>query len=244
MGKDLPGEKGSEPVDKNLTLNYNGTIYNAAVRTAEDMKPFLRYADCFGNNNPILYYMYRNLDKKEYKKSGTDKVEIIRFDETLIPPKDMNGEPVKTAGHFHPKEFSELYEVIQGQAVYILQTEGKSPSDVVAVHASKGDVVLVPPGYGHVTVNPSKTENLLMANLVSCSFESDYSLYKKLRGAAYYYDISGRFVPNENYAHLPEIRRMKPSPNFKPDIFKLLNGKADLSFLSDPKKAAKLVGWK
>ncbi len=56
----------------------------------------------------------------------------------------------------------------------------------MAVAASAGEFVLIPPGYGHVSINSGK-ELLVMANLVSTQFESEYALYEEMRsGGAFY----------------------------------------------------------
>ncbi|WP_301664617.1 glucose-6-phosphate isomerase family protein [Methanoculleus frigidifontis] len=90
----------------------------------------------------------------------------VRFDITVIPPGAVGGEYVKTKGHYHPLTpagigYPELYQVLAGEAHYLLQR--KNLRDVVVVTAKAGEFVLIPPGYGHVTVNPGK-ENLVMAN--------------------------------------------------------------------------------
>ena len=55
---------------------------------------------------------------------------------------------------------------------------------IAIVKATKGDLVLIPPGYGHVTINPSRDEILMMANLVSTAFVSEYAFYETRQGAA------------------------------------------------------------
>ncbi len=61
-----------------------------------------------------------------------------------------------------------LYEVLEGLAHFLLQTNALD--DVVLIEARKGDIIVIPPGYGHVTINPRLDETLIMANLVSTAF--------------------------------------------------------------------------
>ena len=70
----------------------------------------------------------------------------------------------------------EIYEVLAGEAHYLIQT--RDCSDVVMISARAGDVVVVPSGYGHVTINPSKKDVLEMANIVSSRFTSNYEGYE------------------------------------------------------------------
>ena len=44
--------------------------------------------------------------------------------------------------------------MLAGEAFYLLQRSDLR--DVVAVMAKAGEFVLIPPGYGHVTLNPGK----------------------------------------------------------------------------------------
>ena len=76
--------------------------------------------------------------------------------------------------NYHPENpsgtgYPELYEVIEGVAHVLLRK--KTLEHIVLVKAAKGDIVIIPPGYGHVTINPSQEETLIMANLVSTACE-------------------------------------------------------------------------
>jgi glucose-6-phosphate isomerase len=75
------------------------------------------------------------------------------------------------------------------------------------VRAGPGDRVLVPPGFGHVTINPGST-TLSMVNIVSTRFESDYTSYERLRGAAYFELEGGKLVKNPRYPGAAGVRVM------------------------------------
>jgi glucose-6-phosphate isomerase len=77
--------------------------------------------------------------------------------------RNLGGEYVKTKGHHHPENpagtgYPELYEVLDGTAHFQLQT--KALDDVVLIEVHKGDIIAIPPGYGHVTINPSPGQTL------------------------------------------------------------------------------------
>jgi glucose-6-phosphate isomerase len=72
--------------------------------------------------------------------------------------------------------YPELYEVIEGVA-HVLPRK-KTLDHIALIKATNGDIVLIPPRYGHVTTNPSWDETLLMANLVSTAFVSEFTLYE------------------------------------------------------------------
>jgi len=134
----------------------------------------------------------------------------IRYDVTIIPPANLDGEYVKTKGHYHPENpagvgYPELYEVMEGFAHFLLQT--KALDDIILIEAQKGDIVVIPPGYGHVTINPTLDETLTMANLVSTEFSSEYAYYDKMHGAAYYELVGGIIQKNPAYPEVPEVRK-------------------------------------
>ena len=172
-------------------LLVNGTEHPKDVRTMAQMQDTLM-EEVQGEWD--AYFMYR----------GVHSIGDIRYDITVIPSIPMGKECPKTYGHYHPAsksgiEFPEIYQVLNGSAVYILQKRNRNGSvNTTVVDAKKGDVVLMPPGYGHVTVNNGK-EPLVMGNLVYGKFSSEYSEYKKNRGGAYYYLLDHQLVQNTNY---------------------------------------------
>jgi len=99
--------------------------------------------------------------------------------------------------------------VLKGKAVFLLQKDNPSGSvDVIIVDAKKGDVVLMPPNYGHVTINNGE-ETLVLANLIYKNFSSLYDEYKRNKGGAYYYTKDHELVQNTNYI-VHENERISP----------------------------------
>ncbi len=149
--------------------------------------------------NLEVYYMYRGLKKK----NG------LRYDITLIPPQMLGKEFVKTKGHEHLGKFGELYIVLEGAAIFLMQKrEGDKIKDVYVIKAKKGEVAIIPPHSGHVTINPSK-KPLKMANWVAENCQSSYKAFEKKRGACYYFTESG-WIKNGNYKKIPKLRFEKP----------------------------------
>lgn len=188
------------------TVHWKGRLPTPAVRDGSELAGVLADPGCTCTG-PV-YSMYRDVARSEEDHEWLHE-QHIRFDITVIPPRDLCGEWMKTKGHFHPESpsgtgYPEIYEVLGGEAHYLIQT--RDCADVVMIAATKGDIVVVPPGYGHVTINPSRTEVLQMANLVSSSFQSDYLPYENLRGAVFYEMTSGSFVKNPLYPKKPRLR--------------------------------------
>jgi glucose-6-phosphate isomerase len=164
-----------------------------------------------------IYYMYRDVARSDDDRRWMAS-QHVRYDITRIPPGVFCNEFVKTKGHYHPVgpsgvQYPEVYEVMSGRAHYLLQRPDLT--DAALIEAEAGTVVLIPPGYGHITINPDE-EELVMANLVSSSFSSDYKPYETLRGGAYYELADRGFVPNPAYASVPPLRQVAP-----PDVLPL-----------------------
>jgi glucose-6-phosphate isomerase len=148
--------------------------------------------------NLELYYMYRGVEEKKG----------LRYDITIIPPKFLGKEFVKTKGHYHRGRFGELYKVLSGEGIFLLQKQkGEKIEDVYYIKAKKGDFISIPPFYGHISINPSK-KTLKIANWVSKNCRSDYKKIEKKKGGCYFYTKQG-WVKNKNYKKVPKLRFKK-----------------------------------
>jgi glucose-6-phosphate isomerase len=179
-------------------FSWDGPLPIPQPRTIGEIRGVLMDPAC--ECREPLYLMYRDLARSP-GDAGWLRREGLRYDITVIPARTLCGEYVKTKGHHHPPgprgiPYPEIYELLQGRAHFLLQT--RAVDDVRLVEARPGDRVIVPPGFGHVTINPGR-ETLVMANIVSTRFESDYSVYEERRGAAWYELEGGALVRNPRY---------------------------------------------
>lgn len=195
-----------------------------------------------------IYQMFRDVARTEDDRQWLDD-QHIRYDITRIPPATFCNEFVKTKGHYHPVNpagfaYPEVYEVLAGSAHYLLQRPDHS--DAVLIEATAGTIVLIAPGYGHVTINPGETD-LVMANLVSTGFTSDYRPYEALHGAIYYELADRTFVPNPAYLRVPPLRHLRPAdlgPLGVPasgTLYGLVEERASLDWLNAPERFAGLL---
>lgn len=221
-------------------------LNNPDIRSGEEIQSVLADPSC--SCTGPLYEMYRDVYRDESDKKWLASHQI-RFDVTRIPPKTLCREWVKTKGHYHPLSpdglaYPEIYEVLEGAAYYLLQK--RDLTDVAVVRAEKGDLILIPPGYGHVTINPT-SEPLMMSNLVSSAFSSEYLPYEKTRGAAYYLFTDGSMKRNSGYpADIPEIRVVDATGTTLPEpfpdrtLYDLIGDELRLRFLNYPREFEEL----
>ncbi len=210
----------------NIALNEAGKLVfgaglagvEPAVRLKEDMREVLLHPAAPGPKE--LYDMYRNIHRPVDKESI--KARGLRYDMTVIKPGLIGGEYIKTAGHYHPEKqnsgvtYPEIYEVVHGTAYYLLQElvpGEKEVSRAVFLAAEAGDRVLIPPNFGHITINPGR-EYLVMANWVAAGFSSDYTPFQARGGGAYFLiphgDSDTEFIPNRRYKPLPSLETWQP----------------------------------
>jgi glucose-6-phosphate isomerase, archaeal len=175
------------------------------IRHIKDLESVLYDKEWFQRENPDFgaYYMYRDIKRE----NG------LRYDETVIPFRMFGEEFPKTKGHYHPKQYGEIYTVLEGKALYLLQK--KDLSDVFVIDTDEGEFAVIPPGYGHITINPGK-KDLKMANWVDPNFKSEYKKMEEKNGGAYFYTING-WIKNRKYKNTPDIRVEKAKK--EPPIF-------------------------
>ncbi len=188
-------------------------------RTRAEMLDVLMDPEAKGPERPYTMYhdVHLRRDAALLKEAG------LQYDLTVIRPAIIGREFNKTVGHYHPLlpglglSYPEVYEVISGGALYLLQrtrtlADPRRITDVVVIEARPGDKTIIPPNYGHVTINPYKTP-LVMSDATAAGFLSTYDPYRRLRGAAYHLVLErGRpkWVPNHLYLSHPEIRELRP----------------------------------
>lgn len=218
-----------------LELQFKGDFpfVKKSERSLEELRPYLKNPKANKGPDPV-YYVWR------YTHLASDNEKInshnLRYDLTLMPAGMIGGEFVKTAGHYH-KPYPEVYEVLIGRAYSLIQSE----SAVYLAEVGPGEKFIIPPSFGHNTINVFN-EPLLIANFVSEKAIYDYNPYKNNRGAMYYFLADGKMidlvrsqtpkasadararrtsngvdiVKNPNYDFVPEIKkiRAKEYPEF------------------------------
>ncbi len=211
-----------DPSQKRLVFGENMSNPEARpdIRRRRDMLDVLYDNQADGPDE--LYYMYRGVSLATDEKTIEDKG--LRYDVTVICPGVLGREYIKTAGHYHPEKpgkaitYPEVYEVLHGRAHYLLQKPSPGRFDelesVIFIAAKPGDKILIPPQYGHITINPGD-DYLIMSNWVARQFSSIYEPIRKMGGGAYFelHSPDGpEFIGNKNYSILPALQRCPVTP--------------------------------
>lgn len=183
-----------------MNNDYDLKTLTPDVRYLREMGKVVYDKDWFKTaENFELYHMYRKI-----------KVENgLRYDITIIHPRMFGKEFVKTKGHIHAGFYGEVYIVIEGEGMYLAQKGNENNiEDVFVVPGKKGDVIIIPAGYGHVTINPSH-QDLKTANWVAENDKGNFEPFERNQGACYYYTTEG-WIKNGHYKQVPPLRFEKP----------------------------------
>jgi glucose-6-phosphate isomerase len=178
-----------------------------AVRRHEDMKDVLANSNADGPD--IHYYMIRG---------GSDKTNI-----TIWESGNVGGEYIKTYGHYHVGNVGEIYRIVGGDGIVLLQQrkvdcDGIPVDDkiekFIAIKVKSGDNVHMPPEFGHLVVNIGKTWLVTIDNSPLRSTDdaqlpshANYESVRRMHGFAYYIiDDCGepKLIKNANYDIIPE----------------------------------------
>lgn len=219
------------------------------IRQFSQMLPVLKDINIPAIDVPYLGY------RKLYLPKDKELVESqhLEYDLTIIPPLMLGDEFNKTLGHYHANipgtdiAHPELYEVISGHALFLIQKmdpEFKKVIDVIGIEAQAGDKIVYPPNYGHIIVNIG-SEVLVTANWLSTDYKPLYEPVADYHGMAYYAvkDVAGKysFVKNQNYSSHPEVRMVRHEEKIASDFGFISTEPMYLTGTTNPKKLEFLV---
>jgi len=172
------------------------------------------YQNTVSGPDPLYFgarYMEKTTDEEVIKASD------YMVDLTILNPGKVGSEFVKTVGHFHGiipgKDYSypEVYEAVSGKFEYLLQKVcGDEGVEVLWVIAEPGDKIMMPPNFGHVSMNIGfeQAVEVDVQKRDNPNF-SDYSIFKEKTGGAYYRTEDG-LKKNPNYK-IKSIKIVRPN---------------------------------
>ncbi len=237
------------------TMLLEKTKISPSIRKLKDITDTIFDKRWLGNakHEKELYYMFRDIAKKEHRE--TIEKNNLRYDITVIPPNTLGKEYTKTAGHNHPLlpntniTYTELYEVIEGKGLYLLQkTEKNKLIDAYFIKAKAGDKIIIPPNYAHITINTCE-DTLIMANWVARNFTSEYENIKTLKGGAYYITTE-KTIKNPAYINRTNTIQFKTPDNREllrlkkgEPIYNMIKNPYTLKFLTEPQNHHRLLNY-
>lgn len=223
-------------------------------KNAVNMKGLL-YDEEKLNLEERFYDVYRGIRyAKDYETFNKDG---FRYDITVIMGGLVNSECKKTSGHYHgynqkrTNTYAEVYEVIKGRALYILQRADnfdKNPNnidieDIILVTVEEGESIIIPPNYGHCSINIGNGV-LIFSNLAYIPCPVCYEPVKNYHGMGFYILKSGKdiiIIKNERYKKIPKAKFASVKENvglgivFNKPVYKsYIENRQTFRFLAEP----------
>ena len=155
----------------NMPLNLEtGVILNftPTVRRLSDLKNFFAETEVVENlltsgMNPVIYDVY---ECPQPEKRGQ-----LNFGTTILYPGKVGSEYYLTKGHYHLRnDASEIYLGLKGNGIVLLQSK---KGDVKVKSLKAGEIVYVPPKWGHRTINVGR-EKLIFFFVYPADAGHDY----------------------------------------------------------------------
>lgn len=232
-----------------LLFDERATFQKKSGKGIQEMRSLMRDQNA-ESDAPLYEFFVGVAGKKDVENIAATG---LRYDVIVIQPGTVSGEFKKTSGHAHVGPYPEIYEVLYGTAMFIMQKgEGDSISHFAAVVANAGERILVPPGYAHATVNIGAVP-VVFSDLVFDLCKNEYGGIQQNHGLAYYVvDRDGKpaFEKNPHYrAHAP-VKELKPVERadlhllFDSPLYDLLVDTPEVfAYLSDPEKYAGSINY-
>ncbi|AOT71453.1 glucose-6-phosphate isomerase family protein [Geosporobacter ferrireducens] len=176
---------------ENKEFTYSKGVFGPEMekRRLDDIRQSLKDPNCDGPD--VVYTIAMDVGREEDKEDLENR--SLLYGACIYAKGRLGNEPVRSQGHVHAVSKScnsstpELYEIWHGEAIIFMQETAKyDPGKVFAVKAKPGDVVLVPPGWAHCTINTNPDENMVFGAWCIRDFGFDYAGVRKNGGLAYF----------------------------------------------------------
>ena len=204
------------------TLRYSESeisVKDVLIHKVEDISNFLLENEWEGKEkDKEVFRIYRGVKKVEDKSLW----DVMRFDFLIIQAGKLGDEYYKTSGYYRSfagtgYRFSEIYQVVEGYSEFLLQQFGETHEkikDAVMIRAQKFDVIVVPPSFGVSIINPSDQKTVL-ARIRADDAKEIKDDYERTKGDSYIRRDEGKWMYNENYHEIPNLRLEPPQNKWR-----------------------------
>lgn len=207
-----------------LGFQYGQNVFgpNPELRTLDEIRNSLKDPKAKGPD--ILYCI--SMDVGEKKDLPLMKEKNLLFGVVTYASGVVGDEPVRSQGHIHAISPScqastcEVYEIWDGEAYIYMQESGDDDAgECYAVYAKAGDVVIVPPGYVHATINANIHKTMTFGAWCVRDYGFDYEKVRKHNGIAFFpivkdEKITWEFNTRYKTGHLT-IKKAREYPEFQ-----------------------------
>lgn len=191
-----------------LALEYGAGMFGQEpeMRRLDAIRASLRDPNCSGSDPVygIAMDIGREVDLPVLKER------MLLFGAVVYAAGSLGSEPVRSQGHVHAiaphSGWSppEVYEIWSGSAiVYAQQFDQDDPGRCIAVSAGPGDIVVVPPGWAHCTINADPSMPMAFGAWCDRQYGFVYTGVRAHGGLAWFPILTDRgkieWYPNPRY---------------------------------------------
>lgn len=196
-------------------LKFAKEDFAVAVAWTKDFE-FAKYAYADGSQSEGENYFGIRYAEKTADQDLLKKHDLM-VDMTVLNAGKVGKEFLKTVGHYHGHiegltiSYPEVYEAVTDGIEYLLQSEPDNEGRVAVIWVvtEAGDKVVMPPNWGHVSMNVGNNQAVEVdVQKRDNPNHSDYSVFKEKVGGAFYRTAEG-LVRNPNY-EISSLRIVRP----------------------------------
>lgn len=179
------------PTDDPLGFRYGPGVFGPEVerRTLDAIRKSL--ADPTVDGPEVVYAIAMDVGKEKDRTALHER--NLLFGVVTYAAGRLGEEPVRSQGHAHAVSAScgcstpEVYEIWRGRAVILMQESiGDDPGRCFAVEAGPGDVVVVPPEWGHATISADSDHPLTFGAWCVRDYGYEYADVRRHGGLAFF----------------------------------------------------------
>lgn len=176
---------------QNMQFEYGADVFGPEVerRHLNDIRQSLLNPNASGPD--IVYSIAMDVGLDE------DALDLqqrhLLYGVVTYAPGRIGDEPVRSQGHIHSISKScnystaEVYEVWTGKCIVLMQEQAKDdPGRVFAIYADPGQILVVPPGWAHETINADSNTALTFGAWCIRDYGFEYADVRKHHGLAFY----------------------------------------------------------
>jgi glucose-6-phosphate isomerase, archaeal len=206
-----------------LGFRYGATCFGPVpeLRTLDSIRPSLRDPACAG---PAVVYAIamdagESADRADLQRRHL-LLGVVTYSAGLL-----GHEPVRSQGHVHapsPRNgwsTPEVYEIWDGDACVLMQEhDTDDPGRCYAVYGSAGDVLVVPPGWAHATINANPARNMTFAAWCDREYGFSYDGVRSHGGLAWFPLVAAQGLRWEANPRYRRRRLIEKAPAARSDL--------------------------
>lgn len=175
---------------KNMTFRYGEGVFGPKpeLRHLDAIRASLRDPGCLGPD--VVYSIV--MDTGQRVDQGDLTQRNLLYGAVIYNAGQLGDEPIRSQGHVHKVSPScqsstpEVYEIHSGVGiVYMQESSNDNPGRQFAVTAHPGQIVVVPPGWAHMTVSADPEQPLAFGAWCVRDFGFEYAAVRAHNGLAW-----------------------------------------------------------